>query len=94
VNVKCRPLHKDNSVLIGDAAHAIVPFYGQGMNAALEDVRIFDEILFDKHHGDIHEALRSFTKLRKPDVDAISDLSHRNYLEMRDHVTHSDYILR
>jgi len=94
INVKCKPLHKENSVLIGDAAHAIVPFYGQGMNAALEDVKVFSEILFDQHNGEVDEALRSFSKQRKPDVDAVSDLSHRNYLEMSDHVTHSEYLIR
>eukprot|EP01087_Luapelamoeba_hula_P001327 TRINITY_DN1107_c0_g1_i1.p1 TRINITY_DN1107_c0_g1~~TRINITY_DN1107_c0_g1_i1.p1 ORF type:complete len:463 (-),score=47.91 TRINITY_DN1107_c0_g1_i1:115-1503(-) len=92
--VKCRPLHKSNVVIIGDAAHAVVPFYGQGMNCALEDVRILDEIIFDQFGGDIKKALKEFTIRRKPDVDAISDLSQRNYVEMRDSVTHADYKFR
>ena len=70
---------------MGDAAHAIVPFYGQGMNASFEDVSIFDSIL-EKHEGDWEAIFRAFERQRKKDTDAIADLAIDNYYEMRDHV--------
>ena len=84
--VKCTPWHyKGKTLLMGDAAHAIVPFYGQGMNASFEDVTIFDSIL-DEHPGDWETIFKTFEKRRKPDADAIADLAIDNYFEMRDHV--------
>jgi kynurenine 3-monooxygenase len=93
--VRCRPWHIDDDVfLIGDAAHAIVPFFGQGMNAGFEDCRILDEIL-DKHgHGDWSGALREYTDTRKPDADAIADMALENFVEMRDHVGDPKFLLR
>ena len=70
---------------MGDAAHAIVPFYGQGMNASFEDVTVFDAVL-DKHDGDWETIFKVFEKERKQDADAIADLAIDNYYEMRDHV--------
>ena len=70
---------------MGDAAHAIVPFYGQGMNASFEDVVVFDSIL-DNHNGDWDATFKAYEKARKKDTDAIADLAIDNYYEMRDHV--------
>ncbi len=84
--VKCSPWHyKNKNVLLGDAAHAIVPFYGQGMNASFEDVTVFDAIM-DKHEGDWETIFKVYEKTRKADTDAIADLAIDNYYEMRDHV--------
>ncbi|MDY8138608.1 NAD(P)/FAD-dependent oxidoreductase [Aquimarina sp. 2201CG5-10] len=84
--VKCSPwYYKGKTLLIGDAAHAIVPFYGQGMNASFEDVVVFDEILED-HQGDWDATFKAYQKARKEDTDAIADLAVDNYYEMRDHV--------
>ena len=84
--VKCSPWHyKGNTLLMGDAAHAIVPFYGQGMNASFEDVVEFDQIL-DKYEGDWETIFKTYLKTRKKDTDAIADLAIDNFFEMRDHV--------
>ena len=84
--VKCFPWqHKGNSLLLGDAAHAIVPFYGQGMNASFEDVVEFDAFL-DQHHGDWEATFKAFETHRKVDTDAIADLAIDNFHEMKDHV--------
>lgn len=84
--VKCSPWHyKGNTLLMGDAAHAIVPFYGQGMNASFEDVVEFDAVL-NKHEGDWESVFATYEKNRKKDTDAIADLAIDNFYEMRDHV--------
>lgn len=84
--VKCSPWHyKNKTLLLGDAAHAIVPFYGQGMNASFEDVTVFDAIL-DEYEGNWEIIFKTFEKQRKKDTDAIADLAIDNYYEMRDHV--------
>lgn len=84
--VKCSPWsYKNNTLLMGDAAHAIVPFYGQGMNASFEDVVVLNEVL-DQHEGDWEVVFKAFEKTRKKDTDAIADLAIDNYYEMRDHV--------
>lgn len=73
------------ALLMGDAAHAIVPFYGQGMNASLEDVRVFDDLI-QKHGTSWEVVFDEFQQLRKPNADAIADLAIENYFEMRDKV--------
>ena len=84
--IKCSPWHyKNKTLLMGDAAHAIVPFYGQGMNASFEDVTLFDSIL-ETHEGDWETIFKTFEKKRKVDTDAIADLAVDNFYEMRDHV--------
>ena len=84
--VKCYPWsYKNNTLLLGDAAHAIVPFYGQGMNASFEDVTVFDAVL-NKHGGDWETVFKTFEKERKQDTDAIADLAIDNFHEMKDHV--------
>ena len=84
--IKCYPWQAHGKTLVmGDASHAIVPFYGQGMNASLEDVRVFDELL--EIHGDDWAALFSdFQDRRKANTDAIADLAIDNFYEMRDYV--------
>ncbi|WP_242085661.1 FAD-dependent oxidoreductase [Aestuariivivens sediminis] len=84
--VKCSPWHyKGNTLLMGDAAHAIVPFYGQGMNASFEDVVELDSIL-EENHNDWEAVFAAYQKTRKKDTDAIAELAIDNFYEMRDHV--------
>jgi len=84
--VKCSPWHyKGNTLLMGDAAHAIVPFYGQGMNASFEDVVEFDKIL-DQNLNNWEAVFSAYEKSRKNDTDAIADLAIDNFHEMKDHV--------
>ncbi|WP_445955912.1 FAD-dependent oxidoreductase [Yeosuana sp.] len=91
--VKCSPWHfKGNTLLMGDAAHAIVPFYGQGMNASFEDVVEFDAVL-DKHKNptsksDWETIFKAYEHTRKKDTDAIADLAIDNFHEMKEHVNH------
>ncbi len=91
--VKCSPWYTAQSLLMGDAAHAIVPFYGQGMNCAMEDVRILDHYL-DKHHEDWEGAFAEYQENRKKDTDAIADLAVENYYEMRDQVDDPAFIAK
>ena len=84
--VKCSPWHYNgNTLLMGDSAHAIVPFYGQGMNASFEDVVEFDTIL-DTYEGNWETVFTEYEKTRKKDTDAIADLAIDNFHEMKDHV--------
>ena len=90
--IKCYPWQANGKVLImGDAAHAIVPFYGQGMNASFEDVRVFDEIL-EQHEGDWTTILEKFQDARADNTDAIADLAIDNFHEMQDKVDDKDFI--
>lgn len=93
VTVKCFPWKYSNTCLIGDAAHAIVPFYGQGMNCGFEDVKELDEIL-DATDENWDEALNAFQQQRKPNGDAIAALALHNYIEMRDLSGREDFQLR
>ncbi|MCX7547930.1 NAD(P)/FAD-dependent oxidoreductase [Xanthomarina sp. F1114] len=89
--VKCSPWHyKGNTLLMGDAAHAIVPFYGQGMNASFEDVVEFDKVL-DENHEDWETTFKVYEKSRKKDTDAIADLAIDNFYEMKGHVNHVNF---
>ena len=86
VTVRCSPwFHGDKIVLVGDAAHAIVPFYGQGINAGFEDCVLLADCLAE-HGSDRENALRSYYEGRKINADAIADLAIVNFIEMRDHV--------
>ncbi|MCB0733192.1 MAG: FAD-dependent monooxygenase [Flavobacteriales bacterium] len=83
VTVRCFPWVANKAVLLGDACHAVVPFYGQGMNCAFEDCVVMDECI-EKHGDDLDAAFREYEILRKPNADAIADLALQNFIEMRD----------
>ena len=84
--IKCYPWqYKGKNMLLGDAAHAIVPFYGQGMNASFEDVVELDSFL-ELHNGNWEDTFDAFQEKRKIDADAIADLAIDNFHEMKDHV--------
>ncbi|MBK8981521.1 MAG: FAD-dependent monooxygenase [Ignavibacteria bacterium] len=84
MTVKCFPwIAGKNTVLLGDSAHAIVPFFGQGMNAAFEDCVYLNECLGDSGN-DYNKVFKEFEKLRKINSDAIADLAQENFVEMRD----------
>jgi kynurenine 3-monooxygenase len=94
VTVHCHPWHwRDKVVLLGDAAPAIVPFYGQGMNAAFEDCVTLTECL--REFGpDCSKALSEFTARRKLHTDAIADMALHNFVEMRDHVASPAFLMK
>ncbi|MFN5544228.1 MAG: FAD-dependent oxidoreductase [Bacteroidota bacterium] len=86
VTVKCFPWVKsDKLALAGDAAHAIVPFFGQGMNCSFEDVMVLDECV-EKYYPNWTQVFAEYQQLRKPNADAIADLAIQNYYEMADKV--------
>jgi kynurenine 3-monooxygenase len=94
ISIKCTPYHYSSSgVIVGDAAHAMVPFYGQGMNAGLEDVRVLFEFL-DKYSHDRARALAEYSAQRTPDAHTINDLALRNYQEMASDVKKPLYLFR
>ena len=80
-------------LLIGDAAHGIVPFYGQGMNAGFEDCRLLDELL-TQHNNNFEIAFQTFSQNRKKDTDAIARLAMDNFIEMRDLVADDRFVLQ
>jgi len=95
VIIRCNPWQVNGKVaLIGDAAHAIIPFYGEGMNAGYEDCKVLNDLL--NEHGDDNwpEVLARYAAKRKPNGDAIADLSLRNFVEMRDLVADPKFLLR
>lgn len=94
VTVKCFPwIREDKFALIGDAAHAIVPFFGQGMNAGFEDCRILDELI-EKNQDDWMTILNEFQLIRKPDTDAIADMAVNNFIEMREKTADPKFLLQ
>lgn len=84
VTMRCCPWSEGNVVLIGDAAHAVVPFYGQGANAAFEDCSALADALA-AHPGDYRAAIRAFEAARIDNANAIADMAIQNFLDMRDH---------
>jgi len=94
VTVKCWPwVKEDRFALIGDAAHAIVPFFGQGMNCGFEDCAVLNGLI-DKHNENWKVILAEYQQLRKPDGDAIADLALNNFVEMRDKVADPKFLLQ
>ncbi len=94
VTVRCFPWRfSDKVLLLGDAAHAIVPFYGQGMNCGFEDCVVLSELM--DLHGENWEIIFSeCERLRKPDADAIAELALTNFIEMRDKVGQESFLLQ
>lgn len=94
VTVKCYPwIRDDKFTLIGDAAHAVVPFFGQGMNCGFEDCRILDELM-EANENNWHNILEAFQQTRKPDADAIADLAIENFIEMRAKTADPKFLLQ
>lgn len=80
--MKCYPwTFEDKVALIGDSAHAIVPFYGHGMNAGFEDITVLNQMI-ERYGNDWNAVFRAYEKSRKPNADAIAELSRRNFIEM------------
>lgn len=98
VLIRCNPwVYKNKVALIGDAAHAIVPFYGQGMNCGFEDCSVLNQILDQNtQNGAINwaNALQTYQKSRIPDANAIAELALRNFIEMRDLVADPHFLFR
>jgi kynurenine 3-monooxygenase len=94
VTVKCSPWNADGkAVLIGDAAHAIVPFFAQGMNSGFEDCAALNSLITSSS-PDWKDVFDRFGQLRKPNADAIADMAVENFFEMRDSVTNPQFLLR
>jgi kynurenine 3-monooxygenase len=94
VTIKCSPWHVEGrALLLGDAVHAIVPFFGQGINCGFEDCTCLVELL-DRHGADWQRVFAEFEKERKVNTDAIADLAVENFTEMRDRVADSRFLFR
>ena len=94
VTVRCFPWRfQDKVLMLGDAAHAIVPFYGQGMNCGFEDCFVLNELM-QKYGDDWDTIFEEFQTLRKPDADAIAELALANFIEMRDKVSDANFLLQ
>jgi kynurenine 3-monooxygenase len=94
VTVKCSPWHVEGRcLLLGDAAHAIVPFFGQGINCGFEDCTCFFELL-DRHGAKWGRVFAEFERARKINTDAIADLAVENFVEMRDRVADPRFLFR
>ncbi len=91
--IRCYPWTSGKFALMGDAAHATVPFYGQGMNASLEDCYVMGQLM-EKHNHNWGKIFDEYQKVRKPNGDALQDLSKYNYLVMRDFVADPTFLLQ
>lgn len=91
VTVRCWPWVRGNTVLVGDAAHAIVPFYGQGINCGFEDCV---ELVRQLHAAPLAQALDAYQRARKPNADAIAEMALSNFVEMRDKVGRPEFLYR
>ena len=82
ISIKCSPYnYRGKTLIMGDAAHAMVPFYGQGLNCGLEDCMVLEDAL-DKHGDDMEQALDYYSKTRNPDAEAMCDLAFSNFEEV------------
>ena len=94
VTIKCYPwTYWDKVALVGDSAHAIVPFYGQGMNAGFEDIFILNELI-EKNQDDWQTIFSEYQESRKENADAIAELSYRNFLEMSKKTADPSFLLQ
>jgi len=94
VTMKCYPwTYWDKVALVGDSAHAVVPFYGQGMNAGFEDIFVLDETI-KKHGDDWGKIFETYQEKRKPNADAIAELSYRNFVEMSSKTADPNFLLQ
>ena len=94
VTIKCAPWHVGGQVLLlGDAAHAIVPFFGQGINCGFEDCTTLLELL-EQDGADWKTVFRQYEEARKVNTDAIADLAIENFVEMRDRVADPRFLFR
>ncbi|WP_395061464.1 FAD-dependent oxidoreductase [Flavobacterium sp.] len=94
VKMKCYPwTFEDKIALIGDSAHAIVPFYGQGMNAGFEDITILNEMI-SKYGDDWETIFKEYEISRKPNADAIAELAERNFMEMSSKTADANFLLQ
>ena len=94
VTIQCSPWHAEGrALLLGDAAHAIVPFFGQGINCGFEDCTQLLELI-GQHSGDWARIFAEFEKRRKVNTDAIADLALENFVEMRDRVGDARFLFR
>lgn len=91
--IRCFPWTIGKTALMGDAAHATVPFYGQGMNSGFEDCTVLWELM-QEHNEDWPKVFQAYQDLRKPDGDAVQDLSLHNYYVMRDFVGDPKFLLQ
>jgi kynurenine 3-monooxygenase len=91
--VRCYPWHRGKVALMGDAAHATVPFYGQGMNSGFEDCSVMWDLM-QKHDEDWNSVFEEYSIVRKPNGDAVQDLSLHNYHVMRDFVADPEFLLQ
>jgi kynurenine 3-monooxygenase len=91
--IRCQQWHHKEALLIGDSAHAIVPFHGQGMNCGFEDCYELNALL-DEHDDDWQKVLDLYTEIRRPNANAIADMALDNYIEMRDSVRDPKFHLK
>ncbi|XP_046652495.1 kynurenine 3-monooxygenase-like [Daphnia pulicaria] len=94
ISVKCYPHHAGKALLLGDAAHAMVPFYGQGMNCGFEDCLVLNEFLNQLGDHNLEKVLPAYTEHRHVDAHAICDLALYNFIEMRDLVNRFSFLAR
>ncbi|HEY3927572.1 MAG TPA: NAD(P)/FAD-dependent oxidoreductase [Candidatus Koribacter sp.] len=94
VTIKCSPWHHDGrALLLGDAAHAIVPFFGQGLNCSFEDCTVLLDLL-DRHGPQWTRLFAEFERARKDNTDSIADLAVENFVEMRDRVADPRFLFK
>jgi len=94
VTMKCYPwTYWDKVALVGDSAHAVVPFYGQGMNAGFEDIYVLDQLI-QEFGDDWERTFTTYQEKRKPNADAIAELSYRNFIEMSSKTADANFLLQ